>query len=308
MDAPTPNGATAIVDGTKRVFCDGYWIKAYDPPADSLSAKKRLIEALTRRLFNHVEHGINLPGKRLEQARHAFESEADPDRRRVKGAMLAGALFNRATDIFTRLVELQELGVEIDPSDGLMRECGRCLQEALDLGRMVRHRSGEESIDELWGEPFRAFSIPVEAFYDSRYIKIAQAMRGIDQITDALAGTLGALAPFAGIQPLVADFAAAARQKSETLRTDEAIVEVWTSFVVAGEHLVAFSPRLPAQASEAAARAVADGMALVRRGRELVSDIARARVSMPKSTREYIARLEAYHHAMSSIRRVARSA
>src|SRR5499427_10543680 len=96
-----------------RVFYDGYWIKAYDAPADTLLAKKRLIEALTRRLFNHVEHGLNVPGVRLPEARRAFESETDPQRRRVKGAMLAGALFNRATDIFTKLVDLQALGAEI---------------------------------------------------------------------------------------------------------------------------------------------------------------------------------------------------
>lgn len=42
-----------------------------DPPADSLQSKKQLIQALTRRLFNHVEHGINIPGKRLDEARRA---------------------------------------------------------------------------------------------------------------------------------------------------------------------------------------------------------------------------------------------
>ncbi|MGC4093589.1 MAG: hypothetical protein QM756_37965 [Polyangiaceae bacterium] len=38
---------------------------------------------------------------------------------------------------------------------------------------MVLHRSGEEGIDELWGEPFKAFAFPIEEFYKSRYIKIA---------------------------------------------------------------------------------------------------------------------------------------
>ena len=65
--------------------------------------------------------------------------------------MLAGALFNRATDIFTKLVDLQALGVEISSDNALMRECGRCLQEALVLGKSVLHRSGDEGIDELWG-------------------------------------------------------------------------------------------------------------------------------------------------------------
>ena len=175
MSAPTENGTVALVDGVRRIFCDGYWIKVYDPPANSLKAKKQLIQALTRRLFNHVEHGINIPGKRLNDARKTYEAEQDPARKRVKGAMLAGALFNRATDIFTKLVELQELGIEIETDNALMRECGFCLQEALSLGKLVLHRSGEEGIDELWGEPFRAFSIPVEAFYDSRGEKAASS-------------------------------------------------------------------------------------------------------------------------------------
>src|SRR5215472_7275836 len=92
-------GTKQIIDRRLRVYYFGYWVKAYEVPADTLLAKKRLIEALTRRLFNHVEHGLNIPGKRLAEARRAFESEVDPARRRVKGAMLAGALFNRAADL-----------------------------------------------------------------------------------------------------------------------------------------------------------------------------------------------------------------
>lgn len=63
-----------IIDGAERVFYDGYWIKVYVVPADTLKeAKKRLIDALTRRLFNHTEHGLNIPGTRLGEARLAFE-------------------------------------------------------------------------------------------------------------------------------------------------------------------------------------------------------------------------------------------
>jgi len=298
MNAPIANGTMQVIDGEERIFYDGYWIKAYRPPADTLTAKKKLIEALTRRLFNHVEHGINIPGFRLAEVRRAYETEIDPDRRRVKGAMLAGALFNRATDIFTKLVELQGLGVEIELDSGLMHECGLCLQEALTLGRLVLHRSGEEGIDELWGEPFRAFSIPVEAFYESRYIKIAQTMRDIDRIGQEIARTLGSLPLFVGMDEPVAVFVCAAKKKCETLRTDPNIIEVWTSFVVAGEHLSAYAPRLPALPSETLARAAGDGLELLRQGRDLVGHITRARVTMPKSTREYLARLNAYHQAI----------
>ena len=73
-----PLGCKRKVAGEYRVHYYGYWIKIYEPPADSLSAKKKLIEALTRRLFNHVEHGINIPGSRLTEARAAYDAEQDP--------------------------------------------------------------------------------------------------------------------------------------------------------------------------------------------------------------------------------------
>jgi hypothetical protein len=292
--AAIPNGTLRIENDIKRVFYDGYWIKAYDPPADSLRAKKVLIQALTRRLFNHVEHGINIPGKRLGEARRAYEEEQIPANKRVKGAMLAGALFNRATDIFTKLVELQELGIEIDDDNALMRECGQCLQDALALGKMVLHRSGEEGIDELWGEPFRAFSIPVEAFYESRYIKIAQTLRDIDQLSAAMVETFAEDPLFINVIPLINRFTDNAKNKCETLRTDKDIFDVWARFVVASEQLGAFVPQLPSQPDISVVRHSADGIRLIKQGRALINDLSRARVTMPKSTRVYLDRCAEY--------------
>ncbi|AUN94705.1 hypothetical protein [Pseudazoarcus pumilus] len=291
---PIENGTVREIDGVRRVYYDGYWIKAYDPPADSLAEKRHLIEALTRRLFNHVEHGINVPGKRLGEARAAFEAETVPERKRVKGAMLAGALFNRGTDIFTKLVDLQAQGVDVAQDSALMRECGQCLQEALSLGKMVLHRSGEEGIDELWGEPFRAFSIPIEAFYASRYLKIAEALRCIDRIAAAMIAAFGNSALFHGVENDIATLCDAAKVKCETLRTDEAVFDIWTDFVVAGEHLSAFAPHLVNAPTPELMQLATDGRQLIVRGRELIGDIARARVAMPKSTRDYVARCEAW--------------
>jgi hypothetical protein len=217
--------------------------------------------------------------------------------------MLAGALFNRATDIFTKLVELQELGVRIEPGDALMQECGEHLQEALELGKTVLHRSGEEGIDELWGEPFKAFSFPVEEFYKSRYVKIAHTMRCIDEICEALATTLTPLPAFAGIGPLLSDFAHAAKLKCETLRTEPDIFDVWASFVVAGENLVGFEPRLPAHASAAEQQRAARGVQLLVRGRNLISDVARARVPMPKTSREFALACRRYAEVQAELAR-----
>jgi hypothetical protein len=294
MDSEIPLGKKQIIDGRLRVYYYGYWIRAYDAPADTLLAKKQLIHALTRRLFNHVEHGLNIPGERLDEARHAFETETIPERRRVKGAMLAGSLFNRATDIFTKLVEIQSLGVEIHADNALLRECGDYFQEALELGKMVLHRGGDEGIDELWGEPLKAFMFPIESFYESRYVKISQTMREIDQICDGLRTTFDGVAAFAGADILIAELSAAAKLKSEILRTDSDIFDVWASFVVATEKLAAFEPYVGPDASPEDRQRAADGKRLLTNGSALISDITRARVTMPKSAREFIERCQAY--------------
>ena len=296
QDCP-PEGTRRIIDGVERVLYDGYWIKTYPVPADTLEAKKRLIEGLTRRLFNHTEHGLNIPGTRLGEAKAAHEAETDPARKRVKAAMLAGAYFNRATDIFRRLVELQADGIEIRSDDALMRECGQCLLDAMELGRFVLHRSGEEGIDELWGEPFRAFSIPLEDFYESRYIKMGQTMRDIDRIANAMIAHVTQIPAFASIEGVVRDLADAARIKTENLRTDRDIFEVWSQLVTAAERLANFSPLPQAvdyRKSDALAHRVSEGLLLIRQGRDLIFYLARARTPMPKSTREYIERCATY--------------
>ncbi len=302
MNDNIPNGSRRELDGMPQIHYDGYWIKYYEPPADdTLNAKKRLIEALTRRLFNHVEHGINIPGRRLEQARNAYEQEQDPALKRVKAAMLAGALFNRATDIFTRLVELQDLGVNIETDNSLMRECGRCLMEALNLGRNVRHRGGEEGIDELWGEPCKAFSISVKDFYESRYIKIAQTLRDIDRIAAALLEAFPGGAPFPAARALIAELAEMAKEKCQTLRTDDEIFDVWPRFVVASERLCALEPDTPRSPTKAYFRLADEGARLLRDGRSLISHIARARVPMPKSTESFLQRCEQYRQSLREL-------
>src|SRR3954449_11957019 len=292
-EAEIPDGTVRVIRGVQRIHHEGYWIKMYPVPEDTLEAKRKLIEALTRRLFNHTEPGVNIPGCRLDEARRAFQTEADPGRKRVKCAMYAGALFNRATDIFTRLVDLQSTGVEISPNNDLMRECGRCLEEALALCGSVLPRSGGEGIDELGGEPFRAFCIPLEKFYASRYVKMAQAMRDIDRIADAM---VPAFRPpmFPGIEATVRDFARAARQKVETMRTDPEIFDVWADLVTAGERLASFEPVLSRHPDEHEERVASSGTHLICNGRDLIFHIARARVSMPKSARELIERCGTY--------------
>ena len=292
--AAPSNGARRAIGGKDCIFYDGYWIRYYPPPEDTLSARKALIEHLSRRLFHHTEPGINTPGDKLDLARANFERETHPARKRVAAAMLAGALFNRATDIFQAVVDLQHRGVEISPNNELMRQCGQYFQEALELGKQVKHYSGHEGIDELWGEPFKAFTMPIDAFYESRYVKVALTMRDIDRITQRLVDVLAEEPGFAGVDGRLRAYAEGCKRVSETMRADSSIFEVWPQYVATSEAVREFRPALPQDASLARRERADAGRRLVRDGHDLLGYLGGARVPMPKSTAEYLAACDAY--------------
>ena len=288
LDREPRNGTRRRIADKECIFYDGFWIRYYEPPPESLAEKKQLIDVLTRRLFHHTELGINTPSDRLDTARAAFEQETDPRRKRVCGAMLAGALFNRATEIFTSIVKLAAKGVETSPDNELMRACEACFVEALKLGKTVKHYSGHEGIDELWGEPLKAFSMSMADCYESRYAKIAQTMRDIDRIADALVEQIEGDERLRGAKPLVRAFARSAKEETETMRTDLATFDVWPEFVACGERLLEFRPSAPVPSDEIVQRRIEDGLRLLHEGKSLLTYLAGARVPMPKSTREFL--------------------
>jgi len=296
MNKSIENGFRKVINGVTSVYYEGYWIKYYELPVDSLSVKKSLIHSLTRRLFNHMEHGINIPGKLLDDVRAAYEAEQDPRKKRVKGAMLAGALFNRAADIFTHLVELEASGVEMLPDNDLMHTCGLCLREALEFGKLVKHRNGDEGIDELWGEPFKAFIMSIEDFYESRYLKIAMTMKNIDKMAVYMAGCIKNDPRLPGLDQLIMEYARVARHKCETLRTDDNIFDVWSDFVVAGEEVTNFNPEQGATLDSGPLLDLIDVKQMLKAGVRLIAFITRARTPMPVSTENFLGECERYRN------------
>ena len=282
------------MDGVDHIFFDGYWIRYYEPPEESISEKKKLLDLLTRRTFHHTEPGINTPGGKLDEVREAYERESDPQRKRVNAAMLAGALFNRATDIFTIIADLEEKGIRLTKDDVLMHQCSACLSEALSLSGNVKHYSGEEGVDELWGEPVKVFTMPIADYYRSRYRKIAQALKEIDQIGTVLKETLCHLDWFRSAEPLIDDFILLAKNQSEILKRDPDYVTIWPEFVVNGEKIIDFRADIPAGARTSLERHIKRGTNLLHSGKELISWIANVRVPMPVSTKRYLGKCENY--------------
>ncbi len=298
------NGTIKTTDGVVRIFYDDYWVRYYQPPAETLFAKKQLIDALTRRTFHHTEAGINTPGEKLEEARAAWERETDPQRKRVNAAMLAGALFNRATDIFTAIVDLEENGIDINRDNELMRQCANCFSEALELSGDVKHYSGEQGVDELWGEPVKVFTMTLEDYYHSRYRKIAQAMREIDRVGEVLHRVLCSQPWFVGTGVLVDDFINIAKEECQIFRSDPDYYRVWPRFVANGEKLRQYLAAIPADADSELERHIKRGTRLLRNGKNLITWIANVRVPMPASTQRFLEKCEKYQATTAKINAV----
>ncbi len=298
MSDQPENGTRRDLDGKECIFYDNYWIRYYPVPRDTLANRKEQIDSLTRRTFHHTESGINTPGERLEVARAAYQRESDPARKRVNGAMLAGALFNRATDIFTAIVEMESRGVKLSPDNELMLQCEECFRQALELGKQVKHYSGEEGIDELWGEPLKAFTQPVSKMFESRYRKIAQTMADIDLVTTRLIEALKTDSLFEGVTRKLHFLASSAKLQIETMKTDDAFFVVWPAFIAAREAVEAFEPN-PAGADDNVhtRQHIAEGMKLVREGAALITYLSEARVPMPKTTEEFLRQCEFFQNA-----------
>lgn len=291
--SPLENGIVRDCDGKVCIHIDGYWIRYYAPPANTMAEKRDLIQSLQRRVFHHTEEGINSPGWRLEIARQYYENETNPARKRVNAAMLAGSLFNRASEIFTGVAKLEENGIYVDSDNALMRECEACFVEALELGKQVKHFSGEEGVDELWGEPFKAFSYPMDKFFESRYIKLAQTFSSIDQIIDRMSAVFSAVDGFEGVLPMLEELREASKTEVETMRRDEAIYEVWPRYVAAKEAIVEFKP-CGISGREDNLRYWEDGMRLLHMGKDVISFLSGVRVPMPLTTSNYMANCDLY--------------
>ena len=281
------NGTVRNIDGQERIYYDGCWIRYYDVP-NNLAYKKSLIDQLTRRVFHHVEPGINTPGNKLEEVRSRYEGEHNSSRKRVLAAMLAGALLNRGADILTRIVELEQIGVSIKPDNELLRECGLCFMGALEYGKYIRVKHGREGLEELWGEPFRAFTTPVERFLESRYIKIAQTMHEIDQLVEKMDAVFAKSTMFGNLVKLIEELAVSGKNTMETLRSDPAIIDIWPRFVSASEQVADCKPWLTEDATRREQALGKRGIDIFHRCGTLIEDLTNYRIPMPKTTHTLI--------------------
>lgn len=294
MPTKVANGTIKTINGLERVYYDGYWIRYYEVP-HNLAYKKILIDQLTRRVFRHTEPGINTPGSRLEDVRETYNKTNDPYKKRVLAAMLAGALLNRGSEILTKIVELEEIGVTIQSNNELLRECGRCFMGALEFGKHIHPLHGNEELDELWGEPFKAFTMPVGQFLETRYIKMAHALRAIDTTANTLISLFETSNEmFPGIPKQIKELKDSAKLAIETMRRDPEIINIWPRLIGVKDKLETFQPIIPEGSPQRVHSKGIRGLQLLKDGAELIVDICSLRIPKPKSTAEFIHRCHSY--------------
>ena len=287
MQSEVENGTTQEIDGKPCVYYDGYWIRSYHLHEDSFADKKQMIDQLTRRVFHHVEQGINTPSNRLDEIRAIYEEETDPARKRVKGAMLAGSLLNRGRHILTVIVELEEAGVRIESNNPLLHQCGDCFMEALELGKNIKLGDGGEGIDELWGEPFRVFSMPLEEFFKTRYVKIAQTMSEIDLVAESVRKVVETYSLFEGLKEKLFELCETTKLACETIRTDPIIFHVWPRYIAAKEAYEEHMTQLLIDNNNEDYAQHLDAHYLIQEGGTILVKLATLRVPIPNSVKEF---------------------
>ena len=287
MQNEPENGTELEIEGKLCVYYDGYWVRSYHLHKDSFADKKQMIDQLTRRVFHHVEQGINTPSNRLDEIRAIYEAEDDLAKKRVKGAMLAGALLNRGRYILTVIVGLEEAGVKIESSNELLCECGRCFLEALEFGKNIKLADGGEGIDELWGEPFRVFSMPIEDFFHSRYIKIAQTMSEIDRVAKAVGKIINQFEVYGDMKDKLAELTNSTKLACETIRSDPVIFDVWPRYIAAKEAYEEYMVNLLVGKNGREYLQYPDAHRLIKDGGALLIKLATLRVPIPNSVQNF---------------------
>lgn len=295
MNEKNKNGTIKEIAGKPCIYFDGYWVRHYQMNSNSLADKKQMIDQLTRRVFHNVEQGINTPGHRVEEIRNIYEREACPAKKRVKGAMLAGSLLNRGREILKAIVDLEEAGIKIETNNELFDKCGKCFMEALDLGKNIKLIHGlDDSVNELWGEPFRVFSLPIEDYFQSRYIKIAQTMAEIDLVTEKIIDLVELSPIFIEAKHKIIELSTASKLACETLRSDPIIFEIWPRYVIAREAIESYTVDLASVEKIDMKIKYKKCCELIKEGGNLLAVLSSLRVPIPKSVKQYIKKCEGY--------------
>ncbi len=252
------DGCIREIDGVKRRYTDGYWIRYYDlHQKDNLNIALRLVGNFEGRFLKAAEYGKEVSTdeasilsrrKLFEAARKKTESITDTGSFEYKsaqaeenalGGMLAVSLFRKMINDISEHIVYRIEHKTLSPSDTQMLnkikiDIDTDMKEVFHLFKYVRRAGGkkdkDEVLEEMRGEPMVVLRTTlsetsqesVKMLYDNRYRKIAACWKNIDDATIAIKSLISTSKTLKGLRlaEIVDDLSAAAKARCELLRND----------------------------------------------------------------------------------------
>ena len=140
----------------------------------------------------------------------------------------------------------------------------------------------------------------MQVYYESRYVKVAQTMRSIDEIAEKMIVTFTSFPAFRDLGQIIRDYARAAREETEIMKSDLDFFRNWPEFVSLGEQISRFKPDPSGGDNTLTTSQLDEGKQLLCEGKDLLRDIAAVRVPILISSRQYLAALDNFWSALST--------
>ena len=125
-------------------------------------------------------------------------------------------------------------------------------------------------------------------------------MKAIDNVADHMVSTFKAIPGFDKTEDSILDYARAARQESEIMKSDPDFFYSWPEFVTLEARIKQYEPSIDSD-KISLEEVVGWGKRLLSEGADLISYMAGVRVPMPKSTRQYLDKLEQFSNATEKL-------
>ena len=291
--APFRSAPKRTIDGQERVHYYGYWVKTYPVPADTLYAKKELIAALTRRLFNHTETPVERAGysprRSAPRLLRGNGSTAPPRQGRDAGGRVVQPCHGHLHPSWWRSRRSASRSCPTMPS---CSSAGNICRKHWNSASWCCTVAAKKASTSCGASPSRRSCCP------SRISTRAATSRsrkrcGTSTVSPTLVTTFVDLTPSPASRRAVGVRAGGEDQERDPahrfghLRRMDHVRRVRRAPVRVRAELVR-------EAAPRAHQEVADARRLIAQGKDLITYITRARVPMPKSTREFIERCERF--------------
>ena len=126
-------------------------------------------------------------------------------------------------------------------------------------------------------------------------------MHSIDSIANRMIQSFKVVSEYKNIEPMILDYAAAAREECELMKSDPDFFSSWPHFVALGDRITHIDSDFLQYDDPLKRSLLLRGRTLLIDGKNLLSYMAGVRVPMPKSMGDYCQELEQFTRAVETL-------